>query len=314
METPRFGVMLGLIMVPLLVSGCALKPAGEKPARDTTPFSFVGRVRDDALTEVSGVTTHTAERGSYWVHNDSGGLPRVFEVLPGESVVRAVSLMGARAVDWEDLDRAPCGEDPEGYCLYVADIGDNDARRQHVSIYRVRLDPIAVSLDDAKRTLATHWDRVDFRYPDGPRNAETLMVHPRTLEMYVLEKTTAHAVNLYRVPREFGRNESVKEARLVGTVNLPRTHPGGWTVTAGDFSPDGRTATLLAYEGLLSLCVAYDDVAVFDLESVAEPGPRVPMEKPEALTHLDEPGALVATGEGRHPPFYRLREFTPCGR
>lgn len=296
------------------MSGCAAGPAGEvTPQRDTAPFSFVGRVHHDALREVSGVSAAGGGKESFWVHNDSGYLPRLYEVLPGESVVRIVSLVGARAVDWEDVDLAPCGEDQSGSCIYVADVGDNDRRRSHVSIYRLPLDPVPVSRDDQDHLLAAHWDRVDFRYPEGPRDAEALMVHPRTLALYVIEKRRGHTVNLYRVPRSFGRGEEVREAERTGTLKLPESHPPGWTVTSADFAPDGRTAVLLAYEGVLSLCVTYEDVADFDLESVALPGPRVPMEKPEGLTYGPGSATLTATGEGRNPPFYRLDDHAPCG-
>lgn len=313
MRNFRFVALPTLLLgVLLLTSGCAAGPAGEtEPRRDTTPFTFVGRVHDGALREVSGLTLASGPRESFWVHNDSGYLPRLYEVLPGESVVRSVALVDARAIDWEDVDRAPCGGDRSGSCLYVADVGDNERRRTHVSVYRLPLDPVSGSRDDQGHLLAADWDRVDFRYPEGPRNAETLMVHPRSLALYVAEKKRGHEVNLYRVPRAFGPDEPVHEARVAETLRLPGNPAAGWTVTAGDFAPDGRAATLLAYEGILTLCLAAEEGAGLDVESVLG-GPRVPMEKPEGLTYGPGRGVLTATGEQRNPPFYRLEDHTPC--
>ena len=52
--------------------------------------------------------------------------------------------------------------------LYVGDIGDNDSKRKTIRVYYFD-DP---KPDDETRTYKA-WD---FRYPDGPHDAETLLV------------------------------------------------------------------------------------------------------------------------------------------
>ena len=54
--------------------------------------------------------------------------------------------------------------------LYVADIGDNNGRAQLRSRLLLFANPRANGL-----TVSYH--AYDFRYPDGPHNAETLLVN-----------------------------------------------------------------------------------------------------------------------------------------
>src|SRR5262245_49971144 len=101
-----------------------------------------------SLDEVSGMEQSRANPGVFWVHNDSGDKPRVYAVSRAGALLGTYTLQGASAVDWEDMSIGPA---PNGsYYLYMADIGDNNARRRSIKIYRV-LEP-AVKQDQAAAT------------------------------------------------------------------------------------------------------------------------------------------------------------------
>src|SRR4051812_481526 len=76
--------------------------------------------------EASGMAISRRIQGRLWVHNDSGA-PVVFGVDENGRVVQRVSITGATLRDWEDIAVAPCAG---GSCLYIADIGDNEAHRR----------------------------------------------------------------------------------------------------------------------------------------------------------------------------------------
>lgn len=85
--------------------------------------------------------------------------------------------------------------DPEG-TLYVGDIGDNDAKRSDCAVYKL---PEPGPGDHS--AIVGH--RLSVRYPDGPRNAEALLVHPDTLALYIVSKER-HGHLYRRRPSESG--------------------------------------------------------------------------------------------------------------
>jgi hypothetical protein len=102
-------------------------------------------VRLPGLPESSGLAVSRRTPGRLWTHNDSGG-PVLFALDAGGAVTGRVRLTGADVQDWEAIAAGPCGT---GACLYVADIGDNAARRRRVTIYRLP-EPAAACSSPAK--------------------------------------------------------------------------------------------------------------------------------------------------------------------
>lgn len=114
--------------------------------------------------------------------------------------------------------------------LYVGDIGDNlDGSWPEVWIYRF---PEPRRLGDQTVDVT----RYPVRYQGGPRNAEALMVHPRTGRVYIASKNE-NGGHLYAGP-----------ARLSTTgANVFRPIADVPWVTDGAFSPDGSRLLLRGY-------------------------------------------------------------------
>ena len=83
-------------------------------------------VRVPELPEESGVAVSRRVPGRLWTHNDSGEAV-IFALDARGSVTARVRLTGASVEDWEAIAVGPC---PAGSCVFVADIGDNDAQRK----------------------------------------------------------------------------------------------------------------------------------------------------------------------------------------
>lgn len=179
---------------------------------------------DDRIVESSGLARSTYPRSLLWTHNDSGDSPRVFAVKRDGSTRAVLRLKGADAVDWEDISTGP------GHTIWVGDVGDNDASRDHVTVYRFR-EPRS---PQSGRVRATAYD---FTYPGGPRNAEALLVRPGSGRLFIVSKDDNGGA-VYRAPRTLSTS-SVNELRRV--ADAPKT------ITGGTFAPDGKSLVLVSY-------------------------------------------------------------------
>lgn len=184
-------------------------------------FSF----QDERIAESSGLAASHRHRGVYWTHNDSDDGPYVYAVDSRGRTVATVTLRGVDPRDVEGISVTPSGQ------VYVGDIGDNlDGEWPEVWIYRFA---------EPEQLADTTVDVVRYRvqYADGPRNAEALMVHPRTGRVYIASKETADRAGLYAGPRELTPD---------GVNTFTRVDQVPW-VTDGAFSPDGRHLALRGY-------------------------------------------------------------------
>lgn len=198
--------------------------------------SSTGKLADSALNEISGVVASIAHPGVFWVHNDSGDTARFFAIDATGKRLATFTVMGAQAIDWEDIARGPC---PLGTCLYLADIGDNSEKRKSYTVYRV---PEPKTLSDA----AVGADRIDFSYPDGSHNAETFLVHPATGAFTIVTKVLIGASSIFESPLPLtpGVPMILKD---VGGVKPPS---GNILFTGGDVHPSGKGVILRTYQSL----------------------------------------------------------------
>ena len=161
------------------------------------------------LPEASGVAASLRRQGLLWSHNDSGE-PLVVAIDATGSVRELVRPTGIAVEDWEDLAVGPC---PQGSCLYVADIGDNDAKRNRITVYRIPEPQAGVSDVAAEAFHAT--------YPGGPRDAEALFVDGAG-QIFIVTKGDKGPLALYRFPsplrvgataplQQIGSGRAVKE-------------------------------------------------------------------------------------------------------
>lgn len=166
-----------------------------------------------------------------WSHNDSGE-PVVFAISANGEVRSRTRIAGARLADWEAVSVGPCAP---GTCLYIGDIGDNNARRRSISVYRV---PEALAVDS--HTVSAEVMRMT--YPDRPQDAEALFVTGDGI-LYVVTKGEHGPVMLFRAG-PFRSDVSV-EMELVATLTAARSNgrPGvssARKATDASVSPDGR--------------------------------------------------------------------------
>jgi hypothetical protein len=190
------------------------------------------------ITEASGLAASHKHAGLYYVNNDSGDRPRFFAIDESGAERGIYQVSDGEALDWEGLAVGPCAS---GSCVYAGDIGDNLLMRSTYTVYRVR-EPAEVAPGDH----LVPGETLPYSYPDGSHNAETLMAHPRTGELYVVTKVDEGASSLYRFPMPLTPGAPVTLEKL-GDLTPPEGSP---KITGGDIHPELRGVLLRTYTHL----------------------------------------------------------------
>jgi len=133
------------------------------------------RVREPGLVEASGLAASAQFAEVLWSHNDSGSAAGVYGVGLDGTDHGFFPLADHSGVDVEDIALV------DGR-IHLGDIGDNDRVRASVQIY---------SFDEptpGDGQPITDVTTIDLTYPDGPTDAEALLVDPLSDEVVILSK------------------------------------------------------------------------------------------------------------------------------
>ncbi len=195
------------------------------------------------LQEVSGIVNGRKNTDVVYMHEDSGNSANVFVYDKKGNFKGIFSLVGINNRDWEDIAIGVGPIEGETY-IYVADFGDNSAVRSSVRIYRF-VEP-ELSIDDLASEFQkdiSDYDIIEYQYPDGPRDAETLMLDALSKDLIIVTKREPF-VHVYTLA--YPQNlEVMNEAVFYGQLPLKR-------IVAGDISPD-NTQLLLKDAGAIYL-------------------------------------------------------------
>lgn len=261
-----------LAAVPVVPLGAAPVASAHATGSKDRPSSFT--IEDPRINESSGLAASRAHPGVYWTHNDSDDGPYVYAV--DGKTGRTVATVTLRGIgDPRDVEAISVG--PDGR-VYVADIGDNmGGTWPKVWIYTF---PEPGRLADTTVTATQY----TVQYADGPRDAEALVVHPKTGRVYLVSKHKQGG-GLYAGPARLSTTGSNRFSRIAD-VDM-------W-VTDGAFSPDGEHLVLRGYF----------DAALYawhggKIKKVGEP--RMPIQRQgESVTYAPDGGTLMYGTEGEH--------------
>jgi len=275
----------------VLAASCLLSTGAAADCPQFLAGHKTGVIQLDSIREASGLAASRKNPGVLWVHNDSGA-PCVYAMTAQGAHLGMYTLKGARVRNWEDIAIGP-GPDPNIDYLYVGDIGDNNAKKKRITIYRVPEPAVDVNQSPIGAVL-DNVEAIELQYPAGPRNAETLMLDPLTKDLYIVSKETATKV--YRAPYP----QSTSELTM---LELVATIPWG-TATGGDISPDGTLIVVRGYFAA-SLWVRDKEAAVKDVFAGREcPVPLILEKQGEAICFDANGSGYFTTSEGTRQPIY----------
>lgn len=203
----------------------------------------LGLIAYDPINEASGIAMSRKNPNVLWTHNDSGDQARLFAFNLQGSHLGVYNIDGIVNRDWEDIAVGPGPDDNETY-IYIGDIGDNSAQHDLKFIYRIP-EPMVDSNQAPLDTAISLAETITFQYPDGNRDAETLMVDPLTKDIYIISKRESQVrVYLAAYPQSTTQTITLEQ---VATLNLTLT-------VGGDISPSGLEILIKTYTTMNYWC------------------------------------------------------------
>lgn len=187
------------------------------------------------ITEASGLVASRQNPGVLWTHNDSGFGATVFALSTNGVPLGRYYVPTVFGGNYEDIAIGP-GPDPQHHWLYLGDIGDNFLGRSSIRVVRFPEPAIYLYQSNApliRPTIAAQ--EIHLHYPDGPFDAEAVMVDPLSGDLFIATKATNNA-RLYRATR----GELDGGGPLVMTFIREMAFSGFRSVSAADISADGR--------------------------------------------------------------------------
>lgn len=253
--------------------------------------------------------------------HDDDSVTRLFAWSPASDRAFVIDLSGVPNRDWEDITLIPRDEAPP--VVVVGEIGDNAARYPVVSLHFFEL----VGLDNREAfPAAVYLGSQPFQYPEGPRDAESLMYDPVDRSLLVLTKRDAPP-GLYEVPYpkhlRFPESPETALARFLGPVpSIPQpdaayllANPGRgrWSAqpTGADISPDGGTLAVITYNDLHLFRRSPGSSWAETLASSPESIDVKQLQQTEAITFAGDSESLFITTEGDNPEILTVRLGSP---
>jgi hypothetical protein len=134
--------------------------------------------------EASGLAASSTDPDLFFTVDDASRTNAIVAIHRTGTVAAKIGIMGMSAKNAEALVNGVCAAGSRDQCLYVGDIGDNSATRATITVYRTaqpdpaRLTPGPSSAPSSSAPLslvqpAVRWD---YTYPDGPHNAEAMLI------------------------------------------------------------------------------------------------------------------------------------------
>jgi hypothetical protein len=300
---------IGIIVLMMLY---ACSPTGSTEKLPTGIIKVAGQLEDSRLREASGIAVSARRDDLLWIINDGGSKSIIHATGPGGEFVGQLRLDEVDNRDWEDLATMTLNGTP---FLIVADIGDNDAEHETSLLYVIEEAPIELE-DDRKIREPADWV-VEFRYPDGPRDAEAIAVDATEGLAYILSKRDLPP-RMYSVPITADIDSAVTASLQGSLTSLPDpdrneidiagiTKDWFWQPTAMDFSRDRRHAVVLTYAAIY-LFRREDGQSWLDAMNTEPLGLSIErIRDAEAITFSADGKALYLTVEQkRGAPLFRI--------
>jgi hypothetical protein len=263
------------------------------------PPVIIATLKNPSINESSGLVASRTRPGAYWTHNDSGDGPFVYAFNATGASLGTWKVVGATAIDWEDIAAGP-GPDPKSTYLYIGDIGDNNKSRDEIVVYRLTEPPITPKDRKSTKSKPGLTERAEvfrLRYPDGKHDAEALLVHPVTGDLYVVSKVALSNASVYSATAPLTAGKVITLKRL-GELKLPSLFGG--IITGGDISPDGKRLALCdyfqGYEAVLPARARSFDAIWQERLTGFSLGKR---KQGESIAYRLDGRALLATSEGK---------------
>lgn len=309
------GVAIALVSALAALSGIPLQgdqsaaaigpQSAEAVSADYGPPVVVGKIETGDVTESSGLSASECQ-DVLWTHNDAGNDALIFALGLTGKHLGTWKVEGAQSVDWESI-ATHRGEN--GECsLLIGDFGDNDESRREVAIYRVPEPAVsaeAASSGAARPLMTAKAELMKYTYADGSQNAETILVHPQSGDIYIVTKEKSGPAAVHRIKQQYGSSEILKTEK-VASVSVPSTPEG--LITGGSFSPDGTRLMLCDTKGGYEFVLPAGSTNIDDIWKQKPVPVNVGDRKQgEGVSYGRDGVTLYASSEKKNAPLYMIK-------
>ncbi|PZS10813.1 MAG: hypothetical protein DLM55_03210 [Acidimicrobiales bacterium] len=276
-------LLLGLLAAPAFAESAGAAP--------------LCRIADPRLAELSGLV---ATASGYAAVSTGGTEVKVY-LLDRECAISKTLISPQDPFDPEDLARTSDGT------LWVADIGDNNRERQSLVIWQV--NPVS--------GVAT---RHRLAYPDGPHDAEALLM-PENKVPLIVTKERSGAAKIYTAVQSLGSpSAAIGTLRAAGTLTISASGTAGGPsnlgtaaqllITGGAVSPDGKRVALRTYTDAYEWDIADGGISAALASGKSRRTPLAGEPHGAAISYTTDGGGFltVSGGEGQS-----LQQWTPAG-
>jgi hypothetical protein len=269
----------------------------EQISKNYGKAKVVGTIDSNEIAESSGITASRCNESVFWTHNDSGDEALLFAINEKGKKLGTWKVTDAKNIDWEDI---AAFKDEKGKCsLYIGEIGNNKRTRSEMTIYKVAEPKVSDADKDSsikKPSKTESAEAIKFTYPDGNYDSETLMIHPKTGDIYVLTKSLVGASEVFKIG---------KKTEKIADFSVPAL-PNG-LLTGGEISPDGKRIIICdyfnAYEIILPKDAKNFDEIWKEKPLIIELGER---KQGEAICYTFDGKAIIATSEKKNSPMIKV--------
>jgi len=228
----RFKLQNVLLILILVISWSACSDpevnpeTGESVNFDTVPQQFP--IQPGIIDEASGLANSFSMSGYLWTLQDSGKPNSLYLISTDGKSIREYNIPGATNHDWEDLSSGPGPAEGVNY-LYIGEIGNNNPPMTSTNIiYRI---PEISSRDGSFSQSSL--EKITFSYPDGPRDAETLLLDPVTKDIFVVSKELDKA-GLYRLAYPQSTSSTIVAEKVGNIPSVVFATGGSVAVNGGE--------------------------------------------------------------------------------
>lgn len=282
------------------------KTADGRNSDNYQPPQIVGTISSNEIRESSGLAASRCQENVFWTHNDSGDDALVYALDKKGEKLGTWKVSGAKNVDWEDIATL---KNENGECfLFIGEIGNNARERGEFTVYRVKEPKISDADKDStkKNPSATeNAESIKFTYPDIRHDAETLMIHPQTGDIYILTKRVSDSAGVYKLKSNFDPNKT-NTLEKIADISVPAI-PNG-LLTGGDISPDGKRVAVCdyfnGYELVLPQNAKNFDEIWKQKPEIVELGKR---EQGEAICYTADGKSIIANSEKKNAPMIEAK-------
>lgn len=291
---------MNLILILVAVVGIS-NFAEARLCRNWSSPESVGQLDSGLLPEASGLAVSAQFSNRLYHVNDRGNKPAIIVTDEQGQTIEQVGIKGFTPEDSEELALGPCGQ---ATCLFIGDIGDNDRSRSSVTVAWLR---------EVQNwgSSAQIQGRIQLQYPEGPQNAEAMVVHPETGDLFIFTKgmetkgrKSGGPSVVYKATGQMLKAQKDAILQKVGQIDvtaiLPDQKSKDQLVTAASVHTDGQSLMLLTYRNAIQFAWDFKsklnvsqegkDYQVLELDG---------LKKQEAVSFIPETRSFLVTTESK---------------